>query len=76
VSATGRVRVHPAELAGTVTVPGDKSLSHRCLLIGALVDGEVAVEGLAPSGDVAASAHALRSLGVEVELGATADGSL
>ncbi len=57
-------------------VPGDKSLSHRCLLIGALVDGEVTVEGLAPSGDVAATAGALRALGVVVELEATPDGSL
>jgi 3-phosphoshikimate 1-carboxyvinyltransferase len=71
-----RVRIHPSSLSGTVQVPGDKSLSHRCLLIGALVDGEVALSGLAPSGDVAASAGALRMLGVEVELGTVSDGSL
>jgi len=76
VSTAGRVRVHPSSLSGTVMVPGDKSLSHRCLLIGALVDGEVHVEGLAPSGDVAASAAALRALGVRVELSPTAEGSL
>ncbi len=76
MSTVGRVRVHPSSLAGTVTVPGDKSLSHRCLLLGALVDGEVEVAGLAPSGDVAATAGALRALGVTVELAATADGSL
>jgi 3-phosphoshikimate 1-carboxyvinyltransferase len=71
-----RVRIHPSPLAGSVEVPGDKSLSHRCLMIGSLVDGEVAVSGLAPSGDVASTARALRALGVEVVLATTADGSL
>jgi 3-phosphoshikimate 1-carboxyvinyltransferase len=71
-----RVRVHPAALAGTVMVTGDKSLSHRCLLIGALMDGPVSVHGLAPSADVAASAEALRRLGVDVTLAPQADGRL
>jgi 3-phosphoshikimate 1-carboxyvinyltransferase len=71
-----RVRVHPSRLSGTVHVTGDKSISHRCLLIGALVDGRVEVAGLAPSADVAASARALRQLGVEVVLEAGADGRL
>lgn len=71
-----RVRIHPAPLSGTVEVTGDKSLSHRCLLVGSLVDGTVAVEGLAPSADVAATAAALRSLGCSVELTAGADGRL
>jgi 3-phosphoshikimate 1-carboxyvinyltransferase len=76
VSGPERVRIHPSALEGTVLVPGDKSLSHRCLLIGSLIDGEVRVSGLAPSGDVAASADALRALGVRVELVADDDGSL
>ena len=76
MSGAGRVRVHPGMLEGTVTVPGDKSLSHRCLLIGALVDGEVRVDGLAPSGDVAATAGALRALGVSIELSPVPGGSL
>ena len=71
-----RVRIHPAALAGTVEVTGDKSLSHRCLLVGSLVDGTVVVEGLAPSADVAATAAALRNLGCTVELAAGADGRL
>jgi 3-phosphoshikimate 1-carboxyvinyltransferase len=68
------VRVHPAALTGTVAVPGDKSLSHRALLLGALADGRVDVDGLAPSGDVAATAGALRTLGADVTLAATTDG--
>ena len=71
-----RVRIHPSSLAGTVAVPGDKSLSHRCLMIGSLVDGTVSVAGLAPSGDVAATAAALRALGVGVMLSPAVDGSL
>jgi 3-phosphoshikimate 1-carboxyvinyltransferase len=76
VTRIDRVRIHPSSLSGTVAVPGDKSLSHRCLMIGSLVDGTVSVAGLAPSGDVAATAAALRALGVEVILSVAADGSL
>jgi 3-phosphoshikimate 1-carboxyvinyltransferase len=76
VAVPSRVRVHPASLRGAVLVTGDKSLSHRCLLVAALVDGEVRVEGLAPSGDVAATAAALRALGVVVDLAPQEDGRL
>jgi 3-phosphoshikimate 1-carboxyvinyltransferase len=69
-----RVRVHPAALAGTVRVPGDKSLSHRALLLGAMVGERVPLSGLAPSGDVAATAAALRTLGAEVVLSPTDTG--
>jgi len=71
-----RVRIHPAALSGTVAVTGDKSLSHRCLLVGALADGSVALSGLAPSADVAATAEALRRLGCTVELAVGDDGRL
>lgn len=62
------VRVEPGPLAGDLTVPGDKSLSHRALLLGALCEGTVAVRGLATSLDVAATASALRALGATVAL--------
>jgi len=71
-----RVRIHPAELSGTVHVTGDKSLSHRCLFVAALVVGPVAVRGLAPSADVAATAEGLRRLGVPIVLEPGADGRL
>jgi len=70
------VRVHPSSLGGTVAVTGDKSLSHRCLLVASLVAGTVSVHGLAPSADVAATAEALRRLGVDVRLRTGADGRL
>jgi 3-phosphoshikimate 1-carboxyvinyltransferase len=74
--APDRVRVHPAALSGEVTVPGDKSLSHRALLLGAFAERPVAVSGLAPSGDVAATAAALVGMGAEVDLAVQGDGSL
>jgi len=71
-----RIRVFPGALDGSVDVVGDKSLSHRCLMIGALAADEVEVSGLAPSGDVASTAAALRLLGARIELVVTSDGSL
>ncbi len=67
------VRFHPSGLAGTVRVPGDKSLSHRALLVPALVGAEVRVGGLADGEDVRATAAALRALGVRVELARDGD---
>lgn len=72
----GTVRVHPAAVAGDVHVPGDKSCSHRALLIGALADGPCDVSGLAPSADVRSTAGALRALGVRVDLATDARGAL
>ena len=69
-----RVTVRPAPLSGTVHVTGDKSIGHRCLLIGALGAGPVSVSGLPDSADVAASAAALRALGVAVDLAPEEDG--
>lgn len=70
------VLIRPADLAGTVTVPGDKSMSHRALMLGALAGDATTVEGLADSGDVAATASALRSMGATVALAPAADGNL
>lgn len=61
-----RVRVHPRALTGTVEVPGDKSVSHRALILGSMIGEPVEVSGLATSDDVAATAAAVRALGAEV----------
>lgn len=53
-------------VAGAVRVPGDKSISHRALILGALADGESRVTGILDSADVRSTAGALRSLGAEV----------
>lgn len=54
-------------LKGELRVPGDKSISHRSLLIGALAVGETTVEGLLEGEDVLRTAAALRSLGAGIE---------
>ena len=54
-------------LVGRVRVPGDKSISHRALIIGALAVGESVLSGLLDGDDVLATAAALRALGAEIE---------
>lgn len=53
-------------LNGTICVPGDKSISHRSLMFGALAIGETTVRGLLESDDVIATANAMRALGAVV----------
>ncbi len=61
--------VRPAKrLKGALTVPGDKSISHRALMLGALAQGTSVVRGLAPGRDVRSTARCLRALGVPVAL--------
>jgi 3-phosphoshikimate 1-carboxyvinyltransferase len=52
-----------------VRVPGDKSISHRALLLNAIAEGEARIENLSSGEDVASTAACLRQLGVEVEGG-------
>jgi 3-phosphoshikimate 1-carboxyvinyltransferase len=61
------VKVEPGvALAGVISVPGDKSISHRSVLLGAISDGEVRVTGFGRSGDTESSIAAVRAMGVEV----------
>ncbi len=55
-----------APLAGTIAVPGDKSISHRALMFGALAVGETRITGLLTGEDVLRTAAAMRALGAEV----------
>lgn len=50
-----------------LVTPGDKSLSHRSLIFSAMAEGSCQVTGLAPGDDVAATAAALRALGVAID---------
>ena len=56
-----------ARLSGRIRVPGDKSISHRALILGALATGTTRVSGLLDAEDVAATAKAVSALGAEVE---------
>lgn len=57
----------PEPLSGIARVPGDKSISHRALMFGALAVGETKVTGLLEGEDVLATAAAFRALGATVE---------
>jgi len=58
-------------LSGTVRVPGDKSISHRALMLSALAVGESSVTGLLEGEDVLATASALRAMGADIVRAAT-----
>ncbi len=58
---------HPTgQLTGKVRVPGDKSISHRALILGALAVGRTTIDGLLEGEDVLRTASAMTALGAEV----------
>jgi 3-phosphoshikimate 1-carboxyvinyltransferase len=62
-----RIRVSPVRrLAGRVVVPGDKSISHRAALFGALAQGRTEITGYLEGEDCLATLKAVRALGAEV----------
>jgi 3-phosphoshikimate 1-carboxyvinyltransferase len=54
-------------LSGAITVPGDKSITHRALLLGGLGEGPSRIDGFLDSGDCRATIGCLRSLGIAIE---------
>lgn len=56
-----------SNIKGVVNVPGDKSTSHRALMLGAFAEGETTIDGLLESEDVHATAMAMAALGAHVE---------
>jgi 3-phosphoshikimate 1-carboxyvinyltransferase len=63
------VEVGPAVLLrGDLAVPGDKSISHRALLLGAIAEGDSVLERLGLSADTLATAEAMRALGAGVDV--------
>jgi 3-phosphoshikimate 1-carboxyvinyltransferase len=62
------MKVEPAgALVGHIAVPGDKSISHRAVLIGALCEGETQVSGFGRAADTQSTIDAVRTLGVLVD---------
>lgn len=55
-----------ARLSGRIRVPGDKSISHRALILGALATGRTRISGLLEAEDVIATARAVAALGAEI----------
>jgi 3-phosphoshikimate 1-carboxyvinyltransferase len=64
---TVRVRPAPGPLVGDLTVPGDKSIAHRALLLGAFAEGRQVVRGIPRGADVVASLRAIAVLGAAVD---------
>ncbi|MCY4319929.1 MAG: 3-phosphoshikimate 1-carboxyvinyltransferase [Alphaproteobacteria bacterium] len=68
MSGTGGAISHPCgALAGKARAPGDKSVSHRALMLAGVAVGETRIDKLLEGEDVLATAAALRALGVEIE---------
>ena len=62
------MKVEPAAaVTGHIAVPGDKSISHRAVLLAAVCEGETRIEGFGRSGDTESTIAAARALGAEVE---------
>jgi len=67
-TAAHRLQLQPVPFVrGTLAVPGDKSLSHRYLMLGAIAQGVTRVAHLAPGADVASTAACVRALGASVD---------
>ncbi|WP_397591390.1 3-phosphoshikimate 1-carboxyvinyltransferase [Sphingorhabdus sp.] len=65
-SRPGSFKPH-GPLRGTLKVPGDKSISHRALMLSALAVGESQISGLLEGEDVLATAAAMRAMGAQIE---------
>ncbi|HID01571.1 MAG TPA: 3-phosphoshikimate 1-carboxyvinyltransferase, partial [Piscirickettsiaceae bacterium] len=60
--------VHPGgRLQGRIRVPGDKSISHRSIMLGAIADGTTEVSGFLEGADSLATLQAFRQMGVQIE---------
>src|SRR3546814_21088136 len=66
-TATPRVFSASVPLKGRIAIPGDKSISHRSLMLSALAVGESRVTGLLEGHDVLATAAAMRAMGATIE---------
>lgn len=62
------MKLHPiSHLSGTVTVPGDKSISHRAVMFGALAKGTTTITNFLPGADCCSTIQCFRSMGIEIE---------
>ena len=53
-------------VTGEITIPGDKSISHRALMLGAIAEGETTIEGLLLGEDPRSTAACFRAMGAEI----------
>jgi 3-phosphoshikimate 1-carboxyvinyltransferase len=63
-----KIVINPAiKLSGEIAVPGDKSISHRAVMLGALANGETVIHGFLPSEDCLATIDCFREMGIEID---------
>lgn len=67
VSLIKHTVIPPKFLKGTISVPGDKSISHRGVMLGALARGETRIENFLPGEDCLSTIGCFRALGVEID---------
>lgn len=66
--SAARYRLEPAaSVGGEITIPGDKSISHRALMLGGIAAGRTEIHGFLPSEDCLATLAALAAMGIAVE---------
>jgi 3-phosphoshikimate 1-carboxyvinyltransferase len=63
-----KVKVSPSFIKGRVSIPGDKSISHRALMFGSIAEGESVIENLLEGHDCIATVQVMRALGVHIAL--------
>ena len=66
-SSHSRAVSRPASLGGVLSVPGDKSISHRSLILNAIAQGDALVQGLSGGEDVISTMRCLQAMGVSIE---------
>ena len=68
MSAQQTMRVTPpARLRGRVAIPGDKSITHRALMLNAAAEGEARIDGFLDAADTRSTLECMRALGAEIE---------
>src|SRR5205809_5182417 len=66
MSSEESVTIHPAKsLSGSVRLPGDKSISHRYAMLGAIAEGTTKLENFSTGADCASTLGCMRALGVK-----------
>ena len=64
-----RQRIEPSKgLRGTLTIPGDKSISHRSIMFGSLAEGDTEITGFLYGDDCLSTVGAFRSMGIDIEV--------
>lgn len=72
IKLTSRVLVYnKPRLEGIITVPGDKSISHRAVMFGAIAEGKTTVTGFLPGEDCLSTIDCFRKLGVDIQVDGT-----